>query len=325
MKASQIEELAQELHRKLAINTKRPIDVFDTIRSLGIFLHFRPLDKLFGAFLSPEAGRFGILLNSEHPLSLRRFTAGHELGHYILGHGPDSDTGREIAEGGNYSNLPPQEKEANMFAAAFLMPSELLEHTARGLDIDLASASLSESQVLLLSAHIGCSHKATITRLRTLGYVDANWPRGDRHQPLEIKQALGGYKPHAIGRTGKKITWNDVVVVNETSANGLVLISEGQVLEIALKNRFTSGYVWELVGAPEGVKIEKLTRSLAQDHQLGVGTGVTFCVMGLEPGTHFLRFVKHRPWKPEEVLEECLIRVVVEPYLTCIDWRQLVA
>lgn len=327
MLAAQIEERARELHLQLGIDTTRPIDVFNVIRSLGIFLHFRPLKKLFGAFLCPDDGELGILLHSEHPLSLQRFTAGHELGHYILGHGPDSDTAGEIIEGGNYANLPPQEKEANMFAAAFLMPKELLVHAVEGMGVDLEdrATTLSEAHVLSLSTHIGTSYKATITRLRVLGLISADWPRQNTHQPLEIKTAMGGYKPDAIGRTGKPLTWNDVVVVNETSANGSVWISEGQVLEVSLRNKFTSGYTWELANGVEGARVETVTRSLSPDNRLGAGTSVTFSLLGLRPGTHFIRFIKLRPWKPEEGLEQIVIRVVVEQYRNCIDWRQLVA
>jgi predicted secreted protein len=327
MQASQIEERVQALHRQLGIVTTRPIDVFNVIRSLGIFLQFRPLDKLYGAFLSPSDGTFGILLHSKHPLSLRRFTAGHELGHFILDHGPDTDTKDEINEGSNYSKLEPQEKEANMFAAAFLMPRNLLVHTARGLGVDLEdkAAVLSEAQALSLSTHTGTSYQATITRLRVLGFISADWPRRNTHKPLEIKAAMGGYKPDVFADTGAKLTWNDVVVVDEASANGSVIISHGQVLEVALQNKYTSGYAWEITDVPEGVRIETVTRSLSSDNRLGAGTAVTFSLFGLSPATNILCFIKRRPWEPEVVLQRCDIRVVVEPQAGGVDLSQLVA
>lgn len=89
-----------------------------------------------------EWGDFLIYINSSEPLVRRRFSTAHELGHVILGHlsneskkidykyrKNDTYTKEEILE----------EKEANWFASALLMPAEMMDiqiKKNRGIDLD---------------------------------------------------------------------------------------------------------------------------------------------------------------------------------------------
>jgi hypothetical protein len=74
----------------------------------------------------------------------RRFTIGHELGHWVLHHDPDGANvfcraatveAGEPAKAPERPPLPVPEAEANAFAAALLMPAHLVEaHYRRGGD-----------------------------------------------------------------------------------------------------------------------------------------------------------------------------------------------
>src|SRR5438132_1235856 len=70
------------------------VDVFDAVLHQESTLLFRDLRSIIGAYLN-EGGAPGILVTTQRPLSVQRFTAAHELGHYFMGHEPTID-GDEI-------------------------------------------------------------------------------------------------------------------------------------------------------------------------------------------------------------------------------------
>ncbi len=107
------------------------VDVFDCIDRTGAVLMFQPLDKLLGAFMK-EGGAAGIILNTERPLGMQRFTAAHELGHWVLGHDPHADDEGilrrgPLADGRVFKRVPPEEREADAFASYFLLPAHLIK------------------------------------------------------------------------------------------------------------------------------------------------------------------------------------------------------
>lgn len=68
---------AQEEHRRLGTSMRERIPVFDVIEDSRIWLLFQPMRNLYGAY-ERHGNAAGIIINSQHPLSLQRFTAGHE-------------------------------------------------------------------------------------------------------------------------------------------------------------------------------------------------------------------------------------------------------
>ena len=85
---------AGRLHRKLDLRPQLEkeagsVDVFDAIHALDVPLLLRPLKSLLGAYLREPSP--GLLVTTERPMSIQRFTAAHELGHYYLGHEPSLD------------------------------------------------------------------------------------------------------------------------------------------------------------------------------------------------------------------------------------------
>lgn len=108
-----------------------PVPVFDILAELGLGPD-RPLmgDNVSGWIERREDGSYKVSINPMHALVRQRFTAAHELGHYIyhrelLGAGVgDSRAYRQ--EGTpippNASIQPMHERQANSFAANLLMP-----------------------------------------------------------------------------------------------------------------------------------------------------------------------------------------------------------
>src|ERR1700730_6887140 len=124
---------AHELHRDLNIREQIErsegwrIDVFSVISRLGATLMFQPLDKLLGAYLPGEEN--GVLITTQRPLPIQRFTAAHELGHLYLKHEPSLDD-EGILRRSPFSNsaaaVNSQEREADAFASTFLVPPWLV-------------------------------------------------------------------------------------------------------------------------------------------------------------------------------------------------------
>ncbi len=109
-----------------------------------------PGTRLSGLLL---ANRCEVWVNAGEALVRRRFTVGHELGHWVL-HcrgGPSAGhlaihcrtsevkhaTEQDLSDA--YLRYPPSELDANQFGAALLMPARSLRHIAPGADLqDLA-------------------------------------------------------------------------------------------------------------------------------------------------------------------------------------------
>jgi Zn-dependent peptidase ImmA (M78 family) len=100
--------------------------------SVGYERSFHLDDHIVGELERTHDRGFVIRTNANHSRERQRFTAAHELGHYmmhrtLLGSGVDDDKSyRSCLEYGNFKNKNIQkrhETEANQFAAAILMPS----------------------------------------------------------------------------------------------------------------------------------------------------------------------------------------------------------
>src|SRR6266853_2383698 len=120
--------LHEELGTKETIQGRHrgSIDVFGSILKRGACLVFRPLDGLLGACIDGQ----GVIISTNRPLAVQRFTGAHELGHIALKH-PLSLDGEEILVGEAVKGTDDIELEANAFAAEFLLPRWLLAYHAK--------------------------------------------------------------------------------------------------------------------------------------------------------------------------------------------------
>lgn len=100
-----------------------PVDVFSMVRARGILVYERPLidPQLSGVFRWVRNVPT-ILLNRRHSWVRRRFTAAHELYHY-LNDMPTPDVAYLMLRRGHVSA---DERAANTFAASLLMPPDMV-------------------------------------------------------------------------------------------------------------------------------------------------------------------------------------------------------
>ena len=125
--------ISQEVQNVLDdVTSSAPVDVAAAAERLGVKIFAAKLaDKVSGVLVRDPAygsqSGFVIFVDQDEPAVRQRFTAAHELGHFVLhkeavGH-KNEDNYLLRSEG--MSNR--QEAEANKFAATLLMPFDLIE------------------------------------------------------------------------------------------------------------------------------------------------------------------------------------------------------
>jgi IrrE N-terminal-like domain len=149
--------------------------VAEYLRSQGVAVEDigDPNDKLAGFVFT--AGRVGwAFVSAADPLARRRFTAAHELGHFVLHRTimgrfrADTDATLQEADGDIADRM---EREANRFAAELLMPADVCRQRA---DEFRAKYGCCPRGVLVyrLASELLVSREALRYRLQSLGVGD---------------------------------------------------------------------------------------------------------------------------------------------------------
>lgn len=124
-------------------STPVPIDAI--IRDIGLPLSYEPMDENISGYIERRDGGYRIVVNSTHAPTRRRFTAAHELGHYIYhrellgeGVGDNRSYRTDGTDRPNANIRPVHERQANSFAANVLMPRHRLSDVAGQSTVALA-------------------------------------------------------------------------------------------------------------------------------------------------------------------------------------------
>jgi Zn-dependent peptidase ImmA (M78 family)/predicted secreted protein len=268
------------------------IDVFDATLHQGSTLLFRNLKKLLGAYLN-EDGNPGIIVTTQRPLPIQRFTAGHELGHYYMGHEPSID-GDEIL--GPLNTLASVEVQANVFSAEFLAPKWLLFYHGRRQGWD-ARSIVNPVVVYQLSLRLGLSYEATCYSLRTHGIITQGSAQSLRTvEPKEIKRRIlpESYEPE---------NWfPDVWLLTERDRGARIEGQPEDLFVLQLQEDSGAGYLWDadtLRG--EGFEIIKDERSKL-DISDAVGASVLHRITtGAAPRrSGSIKLAHKRPWEAQQ-------------------------
>ncbi len=232
--------LHRELDTRALIETQGgSVDVFGAIHAVGLPLLLRPLKGLLGAYLSAPAP--GVLVTTERPMSIQRFTAAHELGHFSMRHEPSLDDESILRRmpmspepGNNF-----EETEADAFAIAFMMPKWLvLAHSARqGWQIDHFRRP---NVVYQLSLRIGASYEATCRTLVRYNLISPSVMTDLlRTQPRSLKvDLLKDYRPDNYR--------GDVWLLTERDAGSRIDGSRNDLFVLQLEEHSGGGYLWDL-------------------------------------------------------------------------------
>lgn len=231
-------EAALDLLDELNIDQYQRIDVFGLCEQLDLWLAFMPLDNVLGAFIPQGTG--GVLITTQRPLTVQRYTAAHELGHWRMDHGPTADEYDEVF-GTTHAE---REQLAQIFAGNLLMPPLLVMSILDRIRPS-SSTPLTGADCYTLAREAGVSYEAAIRQLVNLEQLTG--PAAGRLlnlRPLAIKAQL------AFGRRPVN-GWADVWPVDEQWDDEILdLHVEDQAL-ISLPENRSSGYRWMLADDPE--------------------------------------------------------------------------
>lgn len=122
MKIHDIENMAANILRNAGI-ASCPVEV-ERIATQHRITIKRGTNPNFSGILIRKDGHALMGINNSEAHSRQRFTIAHELGHYFLHETKSAFVDYRDNKG---ATLTPREREANAFAAAILMPKNLLE------------------------------------------------------------------------------------------------------------------------------------------------------------------------------------------------------
>lgn len=176
---------AKLVRNLLGIQEKEPIrDICGLLESSGVKVY--PIqvqtDAFFGLSVGKEDGGPAIVVNTWDKISVERwiFSAAHELGHLLL-HLGAYDVNQNMEN-------PEEEKEADSFAAEFLMPDAAFSHEW----YDTMGMSLVD-RVIKVKRIFRVSYKTVLYRLEQILKNRPGWQKGSaflRFQ-VEYKQRYG--------------------------------------------------------------------------------------------------------------------------------------
>ena len=303
-------EAAATLHRQLATQSRvsgfvGPIDVFSTIIDHNIDLFFKKLTDAQGYFL--RASQPGILVTTERQLAVQRFTAAHELGHFILGHGRSLDEfvgetsplDRHWGDQYGNSDIYP-EVAAEAFAAEFLAPEWLVIEHLKKQNWRRRDIARPET-VYQLSLRLGLSYTATCLVLRNRDAVSqVDLRRLRKHQPKELKRALLPAIEFPSRRTN---VWR--LTENDDGTQFIADIDDLFILELSESAGAGNRWALEPFLDADFLVLDDTSRIDDGDE---VGGEVTRRMV-LKPDINQavpVTVIEHRPWEPPSTADRCL-------------------
>ncbi len=308
---------ALRLHRDLGVREQVEgaggrVDVFGNVARLGATLMFQPLDKLLGAYLpaDQQAEEAGVLVTTQRPLGVQRFTAAHELGHLWMRHNPSLDDDgmlRRAPFSSGARGVDLQEREADAFASMYLVPSWMVALHMR--QQEWTPADFADPRVMYqASLRFGASYAATCYALEQHKVIGRNErARLVEVEPKRIKQSL-------LPEGCKPASWRgDVWVLTERDEGRLIEGGREDLFVLRLREDSGAGYLWDFD------RLASAGFALLRDERERVGGAgavggpVTRSVTAsapsaedAEPGEVVLE--ERRPWMPRQPLAAYRLR-----------------
>ena len=157
------ETLSAKFRYDNGLSQSEPINAKTLIRKLNITLVYRPLsESSYGISCKSTAGKMFMLINSQSTRGRQHFTIAHELYHLFF----DENPVPHMCCGGPATG---EEKNANRFASALLMPREGVLSCVSGEEI--AAHNVSIATVLRMEQLFGVSRSTLLIRLKDLGLI----------------------------------------------------------------------------------------------------------------------------------------------------------
>lgn len=160
---NEIDSMAVNLRKELGEDSMSPIDIFSlakTMPKLTTVLY--PLGRNISGMCIKGNGTNLIAINSGMSLGRQRFSMAHEFYHLRYDTEGTKSVCSIVIDGGDE-----KEREADMFASHFLLPSAALYNVLK------ECKSVSFEKVVWLEQHFGLSRQAILYRLKNEGKIDS--------------------------------------------------------------------------------------------------------------------------------------------------------
>jgi len=197
LKTTEVARLALTARQRFHFPLDSPCDVYELISKYGLTLRFTNISTLDGLYLND--GFLGsINVSTLRPSGHQRFTAAHELGHYLLGHGAHLDEKIEDMESDST-----EEAMADTFARHLLMPKRAVLRGFRSLGITPATAN--PEQYYAVASWLGVGYTTLVQHSRwTLGLID----NAQLHQlTLKTPKQIKLRRVPSVSWSGRKELW----------------------------------------------------------------------------------------------------------------------
>ncbi|MDB5437826.1 MAG: hypothetical protein JWM33_253 [Caulobacteraceae bacterium] len=282
---------AEQLHaalgsRLLVSELGGGIDVFGAILQAQAMLLFRPLEGLLGFCIRGPDGP-GVVISTQRPLKVQRFTGAHELGHVMLGHTLSLDGPEILARGGQKNDL---ETAADSFASSFLLPKWLLQVHARRQGWNRSSME-DPRAVYQLSLRAGASFTATCAALARHKIIDEN-----------ISERLIGVprrkiKAELLSGLPIESFHPDVWVLNERDEGMSIQGHPDDLFILRLRESGGAGYLWNAEAlVASGFAVLRDERHDANAAEVGGAYVRSLTVRTQAPHAGALSLELRRPW-----------------------------
>ena len=270
------------------VGARTSFDVIGAVADRSIPLLFRPLDKLWGAFITVNDEKRGIIVTTKLGLPVQRFTVAHELGHLLLGHRTSLDQTVGFAGRHAPASRPAHEAAADTFASELLAPKRLLLASARrhGWTRDKLHQP---RNVYQLSLRLGISYQAACWALVTSSVLTR--PEARQLQEMPVKEL----KHELVPAGSITNSWADVWAITTADDETFIEAGVDDLFAVHVQDHASAGYVWRLVDADAEVDVVG-ERSPDLDHAYGARSSRVSYVRFKAPGVHQLVFEHVRPW-----------------------------
>ena len=270
-------------------NNRTSFDIVGAITERGIPLVFRPLDRLWGAFISSGSGTGGIIVNNRLGLAAQRFTLAHELGHLLLGH--QSSLDETVGFEGRHTSRSRavEEVAADAFASELLASGHLVIDCVErhGWNKD----ELRQPEIIYqLSLRLGINYQVAcwgLVTAKVLTRAEAERLHGEPATNLKRTLAPEGLTANSGA---------DVWTLTRSDTDCFLEAEPGDLFAVHLEDHASAGYTWSLVEAGTDAEIVGESQAAHTDRVYGKPSARVVYVRFNAPGTHRLAFEHTRPW-----------------------------
>ena len=279
---------AASLLAETPIGPRTSFDIIGAVAKLDIPLMFRPLDRLWGAFITVNHEACGIVVTTKLGLSVQRFTIAHELGHMLLGHQSSFDETIGFAGRNAPQSRPAHEAAADTFASELLAPLSLVRALAQRHGWVKEKLRQADN-IYQLSLRLGISYVATCWALATWNVLTR--PQASKLRETPVKALKHALAPDLLITNSRADVWA------LTSADSGTFLEAGpdDLFALHVQDHASAGYVWRLVDAnAEAEIIDEWQSSLSDSY--GERSERVLYVRFRNCGTHRLIFEHVRPW-----------------------------